>query len=48
MNNMLTEFSTQLGFEGKQKNNMGRNIAMAAAGVIGLSLIRRLIKGNNR
>ena len=46
INNMLTEFSSQLGFERKSKNNMGRNIAIATAGVIGLSLIRRLIKNN--
>lgn len=46
INNMLTEFSSQLGFERKSKNNMGRNIAIAAAGVVGLSLIRRLIKNN--
>lgn len=46
INNMLTEFSSQLGFEKKSKNNMGRNIAIAAAGVVGLSLIRRLIKNN--
>lgn len=46
INNMLTEFSSQLGFEKKSKNNMGRNIAIATAGVIGLSLIRRLIKNN--
>lgn len=45
MNNMLTEFSSQLGLEGRNKKNTGRNIAIAAAGVIGVSLIRRLMKG---
>lgn len=44
---MLTEFSDQLGIDGKTKSNMGRNMAIAAAGVIGFSLIRRLMKGNN-
>ena len=45
---MLTEFSNQLGIEGKSKNNMGRNIAIMAAGVLGFSLIRRLMRGSNR
>lgn len=44
MNNMLTEFSSQLGIDGKSKNNIGRNIAIMAAGVVGFSLIRRLMK----
>ena len=44
MNNMLTEFSNQLGIDVKSKNGWGRNVAMIAAGVVGFSLIRRLMK----
>lgn len=45
---MLAEFSNQLGLDIKPRNTRGRNMIMMAAGIIGFSVVRRMINGSKQ